>query len=178
MTSGFPIQSPAGLGSSPRYSAPTQLQPSAQAALTAQPSLGSFQPSLPPGSEMSQPPPGAHPLQPMYQPQAYVPPPPRPSFAYSSSAKRRRSPSPVPSSSGSEDGDANSVELDDPLDLDRMVANEGGDITEGRGTSNDELEETNRGMRMLLKMGWSAGQGLGKDGQGECRPLRLLTLAR
>lgn len=101
----------------------------------------------------------------MYQPAAYMPPQPRQSFAYSS-AKRTRSPSPAPSSSGSDGDDDESVSADDPLDLDRLIANEGGDITQGRAKVTDELEDTNRGMRMLLKMGWAAGQGLGKEGQG------------
>jgi hypothetical protein len=29
------------------------------------------------------------------------------------------------------------------------------------------VEETNIGMKLLLKLGWSAGKGLGKDLQGE-----------
>lgn len=81
----------------------------------------------------------------------------------------------TPSTDGSgSDEDSEDEALEDPYDLDKYVEEAEGK-GKGKGTgggtdTNKELEVANKGMQMLLKMGWSAGKGIGKDLQGECFP--------
>lgn len=41
------------------------------------------------------------------------------------------------------------------------------------GCSSREISEVNKGRKMLEKMGWKKGEGLGKEGTGMKDPVRL-----
>jgi len=59
--------------------------------------------------------------------------------------------------------------------LPRKWLNEGGLRTAGFKAANmdDAIPATNRGFRLLQKMGWKSGDGLGKNRQGRIDPVRL-----
>lgn len=59
--------------------------------------------------------------------------------------------------------------------LPRQYLNSGGLRTSGfKAASMDQaIPSSNPGFQLLQKMGWTAGQGLGKKGQGRVDPVRL-----
>lgn len=46
---------------------------------------------------------------------------------------------------------------------------------EGKASVDKEISESNIGSKMLKKMGWSHGEGLGKDGAGIKAPIALMS---
>ncbi|KAK4052838.1 hypothetical protein OIV83_002125 [Microbotryomycetes sp. JL201] len=97
---------------------------------------------------------------------------PRSSFAYSSSGGsaskvqlRSRS-----TASSSDDNHDDEPELDDPT---WYYNDPRRDSAPQRDDASDAADETalNIGMRMLLKLGWTQGRGLGKDLQGRVEPI-------
>lgn len=56
------------------------------------------------------------------------------------------------------------MSLDDPYDLDKYAEEE---VQVKSADVDRMIEENNVGMRMLLKLGWTQGKGLGKELQGE-----------
>ena len=91
-----------------------------------------------------------------------LPPPPPPPPPPPGVAKRpRHGPQPSPPL-------APSVPPHDLSALDTMAAPSGGGSADGTAA---DAGDADPGLSMLQKMGWSAGQGLGKDGQGMRTPL-------
>ncbi|KAK4057368.1 hypothetical protein OIO90_001437 [Microbotryomycetes sp. JL221] len=101
---------------------------------------------------------------------------PRSSFAHSSSSshaaalahrnKRARSTS-LSSDSSTQDDDRND---DSRLDDTKWYYDESGTTTTTQNEGGDDAS-LNVGMRMLLKLGWTQGKGLGKDLQGRVDPI-------